>query len=266
MVIDSHCHTADRWYEPIDTLLHQMDRHRVERAMLIQMLGQFDNGYQQDCAQRHPDRFVSVVGVDVARADAAAELERQAAQGAVGVRLRPTDRSVGDDPLAIWRTAQRLGLFVSCVGNSTTFGDPAFEALVSQLPQLTIVLEHLGSNSSPDADAAAVAARQRVFGLGRHAHVWIKLPGLGELLSRPALMATDPFTLGAVASPVLRPAFEAFGPERLLWGSDFPVVSSREGYGQALGLCREVVRQLYPQAVDGVFGGNAQTLLARQSR
>jgi len=82
MVIDSHCHTADRWYEPIDTLLHQMDRHRVERAMLIQMLGQFDNGYQQDCAQRHPDRFVSVVGVDVARADAAAELERYRAAAA----------------------------------------------------------------------------------------------------------------------------------------------------------------------------------------
>lgn len=266
MVIDSHCHTGDRWYEPVDTLLHHMDRHGVSRAMLIQMLGQFDNGYQQDSVQRHPDRFVSVVGVDLSRADACDELERQAAQGAVGVRLRPTDRSLGDDPLAIWRAAERLGLLVSCVGNSTTFGDPAFDALVAQFPRLTIVLEHLGSNSSPDADAAAVAARQRVFGLARHAHVCIKLPGLGELLARPALMAADPFTLGAVASPVLRPAFEAFGPERLLWGSDFPVVSSREGYGQALGLCREVVRQLYPQAVDGVFGGNAQALLARHSR
>ena len=266
MVIDSHCHTGDRWYEPVDTLLHHMDRHGVARAMLIQMLGQFDNAYQHDSVQRHPDRFVSVVGVDVSRADACAELERLAGQGALGVRLRPTDRSVGDDPLAIWRAAERLGLFVSCVGNSATFGDPAFEALVAQFPRLTTVLEHLGSNSSPDADATAMAARQRVFGLARHAHVWIKLPGLGELLTRPTLMAADPLTLAAVAAPVLRPAFEAFGAERILWGSDFPVVSSREGYGQALGLCREVVRQLFPHAVAGVFGGNAQTLLARHSR
>lgn len=239
-----------------------MDRHRVERAVLIQMLGHFDNDYQQDCVQRFPDRFVSVVGLDLSRADAAEQLERLAEQGVAGVRLRPTDRSTGGDPLAIWRTAERLGLLVSCVGSSQTFGDPHFEALVAELPLLPIVLEHLGSNSNPDADTAAFASRQHVFGLSRYSNVWIKLPGLGELLTRTAFMGLDPVTTCAVVAPVLRPAFEAFGAKRILWGSDFPVVSSREGYGQALNLCRDVVGLLFPRAVDGVFGGNARALLA----
>lgn len=264
MVIDSHCHVSDRWYEPAETLLQQMDRHGVERALLIQMLGQFHNAYQQDLLRRHGERFASVVGVDLSRADAVSRLEELAGQGAVGVRLRPGDRSIGEDPLAIWRAADRLGLFVSCVGNSQSFGAPAFDALLAQLPTLRTVLEHLGSGSSPDADAAATAARHQVFGLARHPNVWIKLPGLGELMPRPALMALHDIADGAPdpTEALLRPAFEAFGAERIVWGSDFPVVSSREGYGHALGLSREAVRRLQPQAVDAVFGGNAAALLA----
>lgn len=264
MVIDSHCHISDRWYEPVETLLQQMDRHGVERALLIQMLGQADNGYQQACALRHRDRLASVVGVDVSRAEAPQQLRALAEQGAVGLRLRPTDRSPGEDPLAIWRTAQALGLFVSCVGNSASFGDAGFDALLGELPGLPVLLEHLGSNSSPDADAAATAARQRVFGLARHAHVSIKLPGLGELLARAALMALHEGAGTEQAAAVLRPAFEAFGAQRVLWGSDFPVVASREGYGHALGLSRAAVRRLQPDAVDAVFGGNAAALLARR--
>src|SRR5579864_1391260 len=114
VVIDSHCHVSDLWYEPVETLLFQMDRNGVDGAVLIQILGQFDNGYQQDCLRRYPGRFASVVMVNVAEPTAIGELRRLAEDGASGVRLRPTARSVGDDPMAIWRTAADLGLSVSC--------------------------------------------------------------------------------------------------------------------------------------------------------
>src|SRR5438034_4920103 len=104
-IVDSHCHVSPVWYEPVESLLHQMDRNGVEQAVLIQMMGQSNNAYQFECVRRFPGRFASVVIVATDRPDAAETLERLAGQGASGVRLGPLTRSPGDDPLAIWRAA-----------------------------------------------------------------------------------------------------------------------------------------------------------------
>jgi len=100
-IVDSHCHVSLVWFQPVETLLHEMDRNGVHRAVLIQMMGQTDNSYQQECMHRHPDRFASVVLVDHARADAVQELRRWLDDGATGLRLAPDARSPGEDPLAI---------------------------------------------------------------------------------------------------------------------------------------------------------------------
>ena len=114
--VDSQCHASPVWYEPVEALLEQMTRHGVAQAVLIQMLGQFDNGYQQECLKRFPGRFASVVMVDPNVPQALTLLKRLSEEGASGVRLRPTARSPGPDPLAIWRCAQECHLAVSCVG------------------------------------------------------------------------------------------------------------------------------------------------------
>ena len=45
-IVDTHCHTTPVWYEPVESLLFQMDRNNVEKAVLIQIMGNFDNEYQ----------------------------------------------------------------------------------------------------------------------------------------------------------------------------------------------------------------------------
>ena len=120
-IVDSHCHVAADWFEPVESLLFQMDRYGVEHAILVQDSAQSDNTYQAACVRRHPDRLTSVVVVDVARPDAVETLERLAGEGAVGVRLRQTARSPGRDPLAIWRAAERLRLPVSCIGRASYY-------------------------------------------------------------------------------------------------------------------------------------------------
>ena len=70
LVVDSHCHASDVWFEPIDTLLFQMDRNGVAQAILTQVLGQFDNSYQQSCVAKYRDRLVSVVAIDPSAPDA----------------------------------------------------------------------------------------------------------------------------------------------------------------------------------------------------
>ena len=55
-IVDAHCHTTPVWYEPVESLLFQMDRNDVEKAVLIQIMGNYDNEYQFDCVAKHPDR------------------------------------------------------------------------------------------------------------------------------------------------------------------------------------------------------------------
>ena len=235
VIVDSHCHASPVWYEPVESLLHQMERNGVEHAILIQMQGQANNDYQFECVRRHPGRFAPVVWIDVAGPDAPRTLERLAGQGASGVRLRATTRSPGDDPLAIWRAAERLGLAVSCAGESDEFASQEFARLVEALPGLTIVIEHLGAANRPDQGAAEEEARRRVFALARYPNLYLKVPGLGEFRRR-ALPVTEPFPFERPLPPLLDLAYQSFGPRRLMWGSDYPPVSGREGYRNALQL------------------------------
>jgi len=81
--------------------------------------------------------------VDVKRDDALDRLEHWANEGAVGVRLPPLTRSLGGDPLAIWRKASELGLLVSSLGNVSGFASPEFESVIAEFPDMPIVIEHL---------------------------------------------------------------------------------------------------------------------------
>ena len=90
-IVDSHCHASPVWYEPVESLLSQMERNGVDHAVLIQMQGQANNDYQFECVRCYPGRFASVVIVDSARPDAPRALERLAEEGASGVRLLATD-------------------------------------------------------------------------------------------------------------------------------------------------------------------------------
>jgi L-fuconolactonase len=255
VVVDSHCHASPVWYEPIETLLFEMDRNGVDGAILIQINGQFDNSYQTECVTRYPGRFASVVIVDHTQPDAPQTLEALVRQGASGVRLGPSVRSPGDDPLAIWRTAERLGLSISCGGRAADFIAPAFADLVQALPRATIVIEHLGGLSRSDDNAQ----RDQVFALARFSNLYMKVTGLGEFSTR-AMPVKSPFPFEEPVPDFLQQAYRAFGANRLMWGSDFPPVSSREGYTRALQGCRDQFANSPQADLDQIFGETARAV------
>jgi L-fuconolactonase len=256
VVVDTHCHASLDWYEPIETLLYEMDRNGVDHAVLVQIMGQFDNDYQFECVRRYPGRFANVVLVDTDRPDALQQLERLAERGASGVRLRPTTSSPGDDPLAIWRTADRLGLTVSSGGSSAEFASAEFAETIGALPGLRIVIEHLGSVSRRDTDAAQLALRRAVFGLARFPNTFIKVTGLGEFSER-ALPVPGGFPFVQPIPPLLEEAYAAFGPTRMMWGSDFPPVAAREGYRAALRLTQDQFANKSQSDREHIFGQTA---------
>jgi L-fuconolactonase len=175
------------------------------------------------------------------------------------VRLGATARSPGGDPLAIWRQAAAFGLAVSCAGSAAEFASAAFADLVDAMREATIVLEHLGSVNQPDRDDADRDARLRTFDLARFPNVFLKIPGLGEWCRR-AMPPTAPDPFAPPELPLLERAFAAFGSHRLMWGSDYPPVSAREGYRNALELPRErfaALPDVTDDDLDRIFGGTA---------
>lgn len=253
-IVDSHCHASDVWYEPIEMLLAQMAANGVEQAVLVQINGELDNRYQAECVRRYPGRFASVVLVDHTRADAPAQLERLAADGASGLRLPPGARSPGDDPLLLWRTAERLGLAVTSGGSAEMFAAPGFAEVLAAVPRLPIVIEHLGAGNRPEDQD--VERRRAVYALARFPNAYLKIHGLGEFATR-ALPVARPFPFVRPLPPFFTMAYDAFGPNRLMWGSDYPPVSGREGYRNALRFAQELFADRPPAERDQIFGGVA---------
>ena len=230
IVVDTHCHAGRNWFEPIELLLYQMNLNNVEKAALIGHGGSFDSTYLLECTQRFPGRFAVVVVIDTDAPDAPATLERWAAAGATGVRLGPTVRSPGTDPLAIWRKAAELGLVVSSLGQPDGFASREFAEAVSAFPQMPIIVEHLagvGIGVEPP-----YATYKAALAVSHYPNTYIKVGGLGEISARPPVLRTK-FAFDHVP-PLLELAYDAFGPRRMMWGSDYPPVSEREGYRNAL--------------------------------
>ncbi|MEX1019598.1 MAG: amidohydrolase family protein [Litorilinea sp.] len=261
--IDTHCHASPHWYEPVESLLAQMDRHHIEKAVLVQLNGQYNNTYQFECVARYPDRLASVALVDATQPDAPAQLARLAEQGAQGVRLAANMRSPGDDPLAIWRQAQTLGMSVSCSGGADLFAEPAFAELAAAVPDLPIIIEHMASLKAKPGELPPAHLCDRIFELARYPNLYMKIHGLGEICTRN-MPITEPFPFDRTGIELLRRAYAAFGADRLMWGSDYPPVSGREGYGNALQLTMAELADCSPAEHAQIFGGVAAQVYGLQ--
>ena len=126
----------------------------------------------------------------------------------------------------------------------------SFGEVVGSFPDLRIAIEHLageGQNSEPPHEEF-----QRAMELAQHPTLFHKLPGFGEFCSLPC-----PFTR---IPDLPRMALEAFGPERMMWGSDFPPVSSREGYDSSLRFPLDYFADLSEGEREWIFGGTALSL------
>ena len=228
-IIDTHCHVGANWFEPVETLLFLMRAHGVAQALLVQHGGVFDHSYLFDCARIHAGRFRVVAQLDPDEPDQIGLVEQLAAQGAAGIRLSPASRARRGDPFAVWRRAGTLGLTVSCQGSMQAFASSEFRGLLDACPETPIVIEHLAGvrRAEPPYEHFGAALE-----CSSHPNAYMKVPGLGEIVPRPSRLKAH-FQLSDKWRLIER-AMSAFGPERLMWGSDFPGVLGREGYGNAL--------------------------------
>ncbi|MDA0335323.1 MAG: amidohydrolase family protein [bacterium] len=249
IIVDTHCHAGLQKYEPAESLLRHMETSGVEQAVLIQYGGNTDNSYLVDCLARYPGKLAAAMIVP--DDDDGTAVRDWAAQGIQGIRLRANARATAADPLAQWRAASELGLIVSAPCRPAWLLSAAFDEVIETFPDLRIVIEHLGG-VGPDIVAPYEEFRQVLAHVSAHPNLSMKLPGFGEFC--PVPLPFDPIP------PLARLALDAFGPQRLMWGSDYPPVSSREGYDNSLRVPLEYFADLSAADRGAIFGATAQSV------
>ena len=119
---------------------------------------------------------------------------------------------------------------------------------IDRHPQQSFVLDHMGK---PDVAAGAIEPwAAGVREMARREHVTCKLSGL---VTEANWSAWTPADLG----PYLDVVVEAFGPERLMAGSDWPVCLVASGYGQWWQVLEEYFAEFSESERAAVFGGVA---------
>lgn len=139
--------------------------------------------------------------------------------------------------------------------------DLAYDVLVyaRQLPQAVtfarafprqrFVLDHLGK---PDVRHGEYREWRRHFDdLAKLPNVWCKLSGL---VTEADWKTWTPAQL----RPYLDAALEAFGPVRLMIGSDWPVCTLAASYSDVIALVLDAIREYSPDEQAQVLGGTAQ--------
>ena len=253
MIIDTHCHAGRNWFQPIETLEFEMNQESVDGAVLIQHGGTYDNDYLFEVAGKRQGRFKVVVMLDPVDPNPLSTLEKLAEQGAAGVRLGPDVRfDALPDDTEFWRKTGELGLVVSSQGSDKSVGSASFKKILDDCPDTQIVIEHLagvGFNEAPYTDyKSALECAERP-------NTTIKVPGLGEITRRPPVLLPD-FRFDDIP-PLFEMAYEAFGADRMMWGSDFPPSAGREGYANTLDGVRNHPAFSSGDDVDWVLGKTA---------
>ena len=178
------------------------------------------------------------------------------------VGLRPMVQDIPDDD---WLLRPALApLLAAMTRNKLVFDAlvkprhlPRLLRLVDRHPDLQFVLDHCGK---PELATGEIATWQRDIALlSERPNIVCKLSGL----------ATEAAPDWQIAD--LRQAVDhvrtCFGPERLLWGSDWPVVDLAGGYAKWFAAAETLLADLPPDEKKAVFGGNAARIyLSRRGR
>lgn len=222
-VIDTHAHVFHRGLKlapgrryapdydaPLSLYLEQLDRNGMTHGVLVQpsFLGT-DNSYLVECLKQTNGRLRGIAVVDpTVSADELRELDRA---GVAGIRLNLVGQPLPDLAASEWKgmlaNVKMMGWQVEIQRNASDLA-----VLAPQLLDhgVTVVLDHY---ALPDPKLGiADPGFQSVLKLGATRNVWVKI-------SAPYRNGAAGESFAKAAYPLLR---NAYGLDRLLWGSDWP--------------------------------------------
>src|SRR5450830_626308 len=239
----------------VENLIAAMDQAGVAKAAVVHSSTTygFDNRYVVEGCGKYPGRLVAVGSVDVVQPDAPQRIREWTALGLAGLRLftggstKEFDPTELEDPRAYpaWELCAELNLPM-CI-QTGPIGLPEVTALAKRFPTVRIILDHLGR---PDVtDGAPYAKAQSMFALAAYENIYMKLT--------PRIFG-DVKKEKASAETFFPRVVEAFGAQRLAWGSNYP--TSPGALSEILATAQASLACLNEEQREWIFGKTAQQL------
>lgn len=267
-IIDTHVHVVSedtgryprqinasathRWWSggKCDTaaLLANMDAHGVAEALAVQAVGvyAYDNSYLLDEVVSGSGRVAGVVAVDMDADRPAEEITRMSSvAGVAGVRLFAVS------PGSSWVHSSKA--------------DEAFDAAArADLPVVLTAFEHQLPPLAPSIaryTTLRIAVDHCAFPTLDGARIHSGSPLLELTTARNVTMKVSSHVLLDVTSPdapsaLIDDLLSRFGPDRVMWGSDWPQTPLPD-YGAHLELAQAAMAHLTPDEQHGLMGANA---------
>jgi predicted TIM-barrel fold metal-dependent hydrolase len=236
------------------TLLRLMEAHGVEKTVLVHVIHyRWDCRYAADAMRAHPDKFMGVCRVDPTADRAADDLDHWVRDHHFhGVRLSPAAGAAGDwindrqrmDRLWGRAADRKIPLCILCpVARLPDVG----RVIDRYHERLDVCIDHMA-----DCPIDRPEELQRLLALARYPRVFVKISHLW-ILSRQKYPYKD-------THDQVKRLYDTFGPQRLMWGTDWPGVERYCGYGRALALYRDEIAFFTAGDRRWILGGTALKL------
>ena len=125
---------------------------------------------------------------------------------------------------------------------------PAVGEFVKKFKDHPLVIDHL---AKPDFETGELKGwEQHMRGIARYKNVYCKLSGMVTEADMQNWKQED-------FVPFLEVVLEAFGPDRLMFGSDWPVCLLAAEYEEVLGIVQNFISRLSATEQQQIMGGNA---------
>ena len=206
-------------------LLKLMKANGVARTVLVQFIGyRWDNRYTLDSMRKHEPYFMAVCRVNPVDPAAPDQLSKLTEQGFHGVRLSPSSDASGDwikGPLMppLWKRAESLKVPMQIYAPITRM--PDLVPLIDQCPGLNVVIDHMA-----ECPIDQPQQLEKLIALARFPRVFVKISHTWSISRQPYPWLD--------AQEYVKRLYAAYGPERLMWGTDWPVCKRWTTYRKTL--------------------------------
>jgi predicted TIM-barrel fold metal-dependent hydrolase len=235
-------------------MIAAMDKAGVAKSAVVQASSAyaFDNSYVAAAVAAYPKRFTGVFSVDVLAPDAVEKMKHWMAKGLTGMRLYTAGSTMEQklwftDPKTYpaWTFAGEAGIPVCMQMRHKAF--PQLKEILERFPKVRFIIDHLGRTEMADGPPYAAAAP--LFELARYPNVYLKVTHRNFEEARNGKATPETFF------PKL---IQAFGANRIAWGSNYP--AAKQSLSELAALGRDTLAFLPQADRDWIFEKTALTL------